>query len=155
VARQLSAKGFSVFLPEMGVSSRTLTDRSRIVPAPMFPGYLFVRQAMEKRSYLEMLKVRGIVKILEDGWTRLTPVPDGEVDVIHRIVDARVPVSPHPHLSAGDLVQLVGGPLAGLEGFFVQDKGHRGRVVVSIGLLGRGVAVEVDGNGVTAVRANR
>src|SRR5690349_20760615 len=69
VARQLEAKGFSLLLPEMGVWSRRC-GTTRVVRTPMFPGYLFVRQAMEKHAYVEMLKVRGIVRILEDGWTR-------------------------------------------------------------------------------------
>ena len=48
----------------------------RLIRVPMFPGYLFVRDAMDKKSYVEILKARGVVRILEDGWTRLTPIPD-------------------------------------------------------------------------------
>lgn len=143
VLDQLSAKGFSAFLPEMGVWSRR-TGQMHVVRVPMFPGYLFVRDSMDKQSYIEMLKVRGIVRILEDGWKRLTPIPDEQVEAVERVHQAGVPVLPHVALAQGDRVRVTEGPLAGVEGIFVQDQAHRGRLVVSIGLLGRGVAVEVD-----------
>lgn len=151
VLEQLSAKGFAAFLPEMGVWSKR-TGQLHVVRVPMFPGYLFVRDPMDKHSYIEMLKVRGIVRILEDGWKRLTPIPDEQVEALERVHQASVPVLPHVALHEGDRVRVHDGPLAGLEGFFIQDKPTRGRLVVSVDLLGRGVAVEVDCTSVTPCR---
>ena len=143
VAQQLAAKGFAPFLPEIGARSRR-NGKSHVVQVPMFPGYLFLRHAIDKRSYIEILKARGIVRILEDGWTRLTPIPDEEVDAIQRVADAGVPVFPHVHFNQGDRVRVVEGPLAGVEGIFLRDKPNRGRLVVSVNLLQTSVAVEVD-----------
>jgi transcription antitermination factor NusG len=143
VAEQLAAKGFAAFLPEMGARSRR-NGRSRVVHVPMFPGYLFLRHAMEKASYVEILKARGIVRILEGGWNRLTPVPDEEVDGIQRLMASGVPVFPHAYFRHGDRVRVVEGPLTGLEGAFVRDKPQKGRLVVSVNLLQTSVAVEVD-----------
>jgi len=140
VAQQLTAKGFRSFLPEIEIRSA----RRAAGQVPMFPGYLFVQAAMDKRHYIEMLQVRGVVRILEDGWTRLTPVPDAEIDAVQQVVDAKVPVFPHPQVREGDRVRVTEGPLAGLEGVFVQDRTSKGRFVVSIALLGRSVAVEMD-----------
>jgi transcriptional antiterminator NusG len=148
VLDQLSAKGFSTFLPEMGTWSKR-AGRMHVVQVPVFPGYLFVRGTMEKQTYIDILKVRGIVRILEDGWNRLTPVPDVEVEAVERVMQAKLPVFAHGALVRGDRVRVNDGPLAGVEGVFVQDKPNRGRLVLSIGLLGRGVAVEVDGTSVT------
>ena len=65
VEQQLEARGFSPFLPELPVlrrnSGQALRRRNRLAPSPMFPGYLFVRDAMTKHRYVEMLGVRGIV----------------------------------------------------------------------------------------------
>jgi len=116
----------------------------------MFPGYLFVRDVMDKARYIDVLKVRGIVRVLEAGWSRLTPVPDEDIDAIQRIVQAAVPVFPHAHLRQGDRVRVCEGPLTGLEGIYVEDRPARGRLVVSIDMLGRSVAVEVDGADVRA-----
>lgn len=147
VLEQLSAKGFSAFLPEIGVWSKR-QGQMHVVPAPMFPGYLFVRERMGKQAYIEMLKVRGLVRILEDGWNRLTPIPDREVEAVERLLQAKVPVFRHGALHEGDHVRVTEGPLTGVEGVFVEDKPGTGRLVVSVGLLGRGVAVEIDGTSV-------
>lgn len=151
VSQQLAAKGFTAFLPEMSVWSARGGEK-HLIRVPMFPGYLFVRDEMDKRSYVEILKARGVVRILEDGWTRLTPVPDEEIDAIKQVVNAEVPVFAHEHLAHGDRVEVTEGPLSGLEGLFVQDKPTKGRLVLNVELLGRSVAVEVD---CTAVRSKK
>jgi transcriptional antiterminator NusG len=143
VSQQLSAKGFSAFLPEMSVWSKR-GGEPRLIRVPMFPGYLFVRDSMDKKSYVEILKARGVVRILEDGWSRLTPIPDDEIDAIQQVISADIPVFPHAHLAHGDRVEVTEGPLAGLEGLFVQNKPTKGRLVLTVDLLGRSVAVEVD-----------
>jgi transcriptional antiterminator NusG len=119
----------------------------------MFPGYLFVHHAIDKSSYVEMLQVRGLVRILEYGWTKLTPIPEDEIASIQRIQQSDVPVFPHAHLTRGDRVRVQEGPLIGLEGLFVQDHPTRGRVVVTVNLLGRSVAVEVDCTSVSPLAA--
>ena len=142
VAEQLSAKAFSPFLPETMAWSRRGGARHR-VPVPIFPGYLFVRHRMDKQSYIEILKARGVVRILE-GWNRLTPIPREEVDAIQRAVEAGLPLHPHTSFRQGDPVRVVEGPLSGTEGTFVRDKPHQGRLILSIGLLQSSVAVEID-----------
>ena len=153
VVDQLSAKGFTAFLPEMGVWSKR-QGQMHVIPAPMFPGYLFVRQRMDKHAYIEMLKVRGLVRILEDGWNRLTPIPDHEVEAVQRVVEAKVPVFPHAW-HEGDRVRVRTGPLKDVEGTFIQDKPDSGRLIVSVGLLGRGIAIEVDCTSVTPCSFSR
>ena len=153
VEQQLTARGFSPFLPEVA----TPRQNARRAPrnhgkAAMFPGYLFVRDAMTKERYVEMLGVRGIVRVLEDGWTRLTPVPESDIEAIRHIVESGVAVFPHPLLRHGDRVHVVNGPLSGIEGIFVTDSQQKGRLVVTIDLLGRSVALEVSGEDV--VRCN-
>jgi len=144
VAQQLVAKGFQPFLPEMAVRSRK-PEAAPIVQRPMFPGYLFLKHTMEKRSYLEILKARGVVRILEGGWNRLTPIADEEMRAIERVIESGAQVLSHPYFNQGDRVRVVEGPLAGLEGLFVRDKKNRGRLVVSVNLLQTSVAIEVDG----------
>jgi transcription antitermination factor NusG len=143
VAAQLASRGFHAFLPEMQTWSKRL-GTMHLIRVPMFPGYLFVRDVMDKHRYVAMLQVRGIVRILESGWSRLTPVPDHEIETIQRVSQSDVPVLPHAHLKTGDRVRVLEGALEGLEGLFVQDKPTRGKFVVSIDLLGRSVAVELD-----------
>lgn len=154
VAEQLVAKGFSPFLPEIPTRSRR-NGKFHFVQSPMFPGYLFLRQAMEKHSYIEILKARGIVRILEGGWNRLTPLADDQIDGIQKLVDAGVPVFPHEYFHEGDRVRVIDGPLSGVEGIYLRDKGHKGRLVVSVNLLQSAVAVELDASLVESLSSAR
>lgn len=143
VSDQLAAKGFDAFLPTVDVWSRRTGIRHRI-QVPMFPGYLFVRHAMDKGSYIEMRKARGLVCVLGEGWDALAVVPDREVEAIQRVARSRVPVLAHPHLREGQRVRVTGGPLADVEGILVRHEPERGMLVLSVELLKRSVAVEVD-----------
>jgi transcription termination/antitermination protein NusG len=144
VTDQLAAKGFEVFLPTIRTWSRQRGAR-KMISLPMFPGYSFIRHAVDRYSYVEILKTRGVVRILGDGWERLAPVPDHDVETIQRIVETDVPVFPHTYLCEGQRVRIVDGPLRGVEGVLVQAKPSKGLLVISVELLRRSVAVEVDG----------
>ena len=143
VNRQLSAKGFEPFLPEVQRWSRR-AGVNHAIRTPMFPGYLFVRDTLDKYRYVDLLKVQGVVRVLEDGWTRLTPVPDAEIAAIQQISASGVVVFPCAHLHGGERVRVLAGPLEGVEGMFVHDKPSKGRLVVSVEMLGRSIAVEMD-----------
>ena len=120
----------------------------RAIAVPMFAGYVFVRCGMNKRSYIDIVKLRGVVRLLGEAWDRLTPVPDDEISTIRRIVETDVPVFPYPYLHEGQQVRITDGPLKGVEGVLVQSKPRKGLLVVSVDLLQRSVAVEVDGTDV-------
>src|SRR4029079_7949738 len=88
---QLFAKGFDVFLPKTSTWSRRGGTRHR-VDALLFPGYLFVHHELDKASHVEVLKARGVVRVLGGRWDRLVPIPDDEVEAIQRVVQSRLPV---------------------------------------------------------------
>jgi transcription antitermination factor NusG len=116
----------------------------------MFPGYVLLRHpAMTKTSYIEARRCRGLVRILGDRWDRLGIIPDAEIDGIRRALEARVPLVAHAYLRDGDRVRIVRGPLAEVEGILVRTKPSKGLVVLSVELLQRSVAVEVDCTWVT------
>jgi transcriptional antiterminator NusG len=140
---QLVVKGFAAFLPKMEVWSRRGGIRHRI-STPMFPSYLFLHHAMDKLSFIEICKARGLVRILGERWDRLSVVPEAEIDAIQRVLSAKLPVIPHPYLREGQRVRITHGPLRGVEGILVQSKPNKGLLVLSIELLRRSVAVEVD-----------
>jgi transcription termination/antitermination protein NusG len=60
-----------------------------------------------------------------------------------------------PPLAQGERVAIVDGPLSGVQGIFVRGKTSQGCLVVSIDLLGRSVAVEVDSSAVVPVSSRR
>ncbi len=143
VLDQLTARGFEAFLPKMNVWSRRGGLR-HVAHAPMFPGYLFLHHTMDKASFIEVSKVRGFVRILGERWDRLAVVPDAEIETIQAVTQASLPVRPYPYLQEGQRVRITSGPLANVEGILVQIKPSKGLLVLSIDLLRRSVAIEVD-----------
>lgn len=142
VTDQLSAKGFELFFPKTTAWKRRGAGR-HAVQTPWFPGYVFVRHELDKASYLEVIKARGVVRVLGDRWDALSPIPHVEIDAIRRVLTSQTPCAQHPHLFSGDRVRIVAGPLAGVGGVFLRSKPGRGLLVLSINLLRRSVAVEV------------
>jgi transcription termination/antitermination protein NusG len=145
---QLAAKGFQLFLPTVDQWSRRGSLR-HLIRIPMFPGYVFLQGGMDKASYVEVVKARGLVQVLGERWDRLATIPDGEIDAIRRIVDARVPALAHTYLREGQRVRITRGPLTDVEGVLVRAKPNRGLLVVSVDLLQRSIAVQIDCTWVT------
>ena len=99
---------------------------------------------MDKESYIEVCKTRGLVQMLGERWDRLEVVPDAEIDTIQRVVDSNLPVFPYPYLREGQRVRITKGPLADLEGILVRGNPKTGLIVVSVDLLQRSIAVHLD-----------
>jgi transcription antitermination factor NusG len=151
---QLAGKQFELFLPKFEAWTRRAGGRS-LSGTPLFPGYLFLRHALDKESYIEVRKARGLVSILGDGWDRPASLPELEIDAIRRMVGAKVPAAAHPYLREGWRVRVTRGSLAGLEGILVQLKMKQGLLVLSLNLLQRSVAVEVDCTAVEPIAPSR
>lgn len=148
VAKFLDGKGYSPFMPYYQ-SRKRWSDRIKIVAEPLFPGYLFCRIDLNNR--LPILTTPGVIQIV--GFNR-TPVPvsETEIDAIQTLVASGLRSQPWPHLEVGDRVRMDSGPLRGLEGLLVELKGSH-RLVVSVTLLQRSVAVEIDSALVRALRS--
>jgi transcription antitermination factor NusG len=141
---QLAAKGFAAFLPKVDLWSRRRGAR-RLVQAPMFPGYLFLRHVMDKTAYIDASKVRGLVRVLGERWDRLVVIPEEEMEAIEKVSAMRQRVLPFPYLKEGQRARITSGPLSGLEGILVEARPDKGLLVLSVHLLQRSVAVAVDG----------
>src|SRR6185436_2935920 len=97
---QLRAKGYEAFLPRLGQWSRRAGLRY-LAQVPMFPGYLFLRHAMSKTSYLAVCKTKGLVRILGERWDRLGTVPDADIAGIRAALESDLPLMPHPYVCTG------------------------------------------------------
>lgn len=143
VADQLTAKGLRAFLPKISMWSRRGGVR-HVIQVPMFGGYVFLNEAVDKHKYVEVIKARGVVRILGERWDRLSPIPSGEIDGLQRALDAQLTITPYPYLRQGQRVKVIAGPLKGVEGTLVENNLHKGLLVLSIDLLQRSIAVKVD-----------
>jgi transcription antitermination factor NusG len=139
VARILSSKGFETLLP-LYQSTRRWKDRAKVLAMPLFPCYVFVNARLERR--LDIMTTPGIYALVSNAG-RPAPVPSEEIEAIRRANENGVAMEPHPFLNCGDLVRVKSGPLAGIKGFLVRKK-NLFRLVLSIDMLGKGAALEVD-----------
>jgi len=132
-------KGFEEFLP-LHASRRRWSDRIKAIEVPLFPGYLFCRLDAEKR--LPLLTMPGVMYFVGIGKIP-APIEDVEIEAIQRALRAGFFAEPWPFLEVGRRVRLVEGPLKGLEGLLIKVRNQH-RLVVSVTLLKRSMAVEID-----------
>ena len=139
VASQLSSKGYEEFLP-LYRSRRQWCDRVKELEMALFPGYLFCRFDFNQR--LPILVTPGVQMIVGTGKLP-APVSDAEIEALRRVIASGAPAEPHDYLTAGQRVRIREGSLAGVEGILAEAK-NSWRVILSVELLRRSVAVEVD-----------
>jgi len=150
VAAQLENQGIECFLPRYK-SLRKWSDRMKEVELPLFPSYLFSRFDFQNRR--PIITTSGILQIVGNGRMAI-PVSDKEISAIQTAVHSGLPHQPWPYIEVGERVRVTYGSLAGLEGILVNFKGDH-RVVLSVGLLQRSVALEVDLAWLVSVRELR
>jgi len=139
VEAMLSAKGFETFLPTYD-SFHKWKDRTKKISEALFPGYLFIADVTERR--LQVMTTPGVCAIVSIAGTPAT-IPEHEIEAIRKCVSDVGKVEPHPYLQGGDVVRVQNGPLSGVEGILVRKKDSC-RLVVSVDILGRAAAVEID-----------
>jgi transcription antitermination factor NusG len=139
VASHLQARGFESLLP-LYKCRRRWSDRFKEMELPLFPGYVFCRFNPQNR--LPILTVPGIVHVVGVGKTPL-PVDEAEMAAILTTVKSGLPSQPWPFLRVGNKVRIEYGPLSGVEGVLLGFRGHH-RLILSVTLLQRSVAVQVD-----------
>jgi transcription termination/antitermination protein NusG len=149
VFQHLEVKRISSFLPRLEVWSRR-KDRRKKIQKALFPGYVFVHEVLDPHHRLEILKTPGVVKILGNAKGPVA-VPDIQIESIQTILGGKSAVSPFPYLKEGQIVRVVEGPLKGCEGFLLEIKEGKEKLVISVDLLQRSVAVEIDGASVEPV----
>ncbi len=150
VAGTLANKGFEVFLP-LYTEVRQWRDRTKRLELPLFSCYVFLRGDLDRR--LAIVTTPGVHGMVATGG-KLSGIPEEEIQAVRSVIENRVNVEPHPFLNCGDLVRVKSGALRGLEGFLVRKKGLT-RLIVSVSLLERSVAAEVDASTVERVAGSQ
>jgi transcription antitermination factor NusG len=149
VAYILENKGHEVFLPLYSAVHRW-QDRTKQLWLPLFPCYVFVRGGLDRR--VQILSTSGVYTIVGCGG-RPAAIPQAEIKAVRQLVESSLRVEPHPFLKCGDWVRIKMGPLRGVEGLLVRKK-NVFRLVISVEMLGRSAAVEVDVSNVEQVNSS-
>jgi transcription antitermination factor NusG len=139
VETQLQYKGYEVLLP-VHTSTRKWSDRTKSISLPIFPSYVFCRFDINAR--LPILITPGVNSVVGAGKLPIA-IDDTEIQSLCQLVKSGLRPEPSPYIREGEPVRIENGPLEGLTGIVVRTSGHD-RLILSVTLLQRSVAVEVD-----------
>jgi len=143
VNEQLGRKGFETFYPTCA-KWKMWSDRKKKISHPLFPGYLFVTEVEQRR--LQVVETPGVCGIVCIAGVP-APIPAIEIEAIRRAVASPYSIEAHDYLNTGDEVRVTEGPLTGVTGILVRSD-KSARLVLSVELLGRSVAVEINAGSV-------
>jgi transcription antitermination factor NusG len=139
VKDQLDVRQIRCALPLYRVVRRW-SDRRKEVELPLFPSYIFVQLPPSDR--VRVLEIPGVVSFVSLHGKPL-PLPQDEIGPFLCESGKGIRLEPHPYLQVGRNVRLRSGAMAGWEGTLLRKKEGL-RLVISMEMLMRSVAVEVD-----------
>jgi transcription antitermination factor NusG len=139
VAGMLRNKGYEGFLP-LYLRERRWSDRIKQIELPLFPGYVFCK--FDPSTRLQILTIPGVNAVVGFG-KKIMPIDESELEAVRNLLKSTQFFEPTPFIAVGNRVRVESGPLAGAEGFVINMKNAL-RLVISISMLQRSVAVEID-----------
>jgi len=139
VEKRFAIREIQSYLPQYQVEHRWKNRCTKKLDLPLFPGYIFARISPTER--VRVLEVPSVLFIVGTAG-RPTPLPDYDIDALRAGLATRN-AQPHPFLKVGERGRIRHGALAGMEGVVLRSKNNL-RVVISLDLIMKSVAVEVD-----------
>jgi transcriptional antiterminator RfaH len=145
----LERQGYSVYLPRY-LKRRRHARRIEIVPAPLFPSYLFVMIDMFAQRWRSIQSTIGVSRLVcrGDEPAVLPAAVINELQNRHNHAGF-VQFDLRPRFNPGDKVRVVDGAFATCLGLY-EGMADRERVAILLDLLGRKVRVVLDGDAITA-----
>jgi transcription antitermination factor NusG len=135
LARYLLPRGVPFYLPCEERSTRR-AGRTLLSYPPLFPGYVFFRGGPEVRH--AVLRSHQLVRILD---VQDQVLLNQELSQLRTLQLSGAPLVPLDEVEPGDPVRIVRGPFQGYTGVVLRG---RARLVVSITMLRKAVAVELE-----------
>lgn len=143
----LEQRGYEHFLPTYP-ARRKWSDRVKVIEEPLFPGYVFCKG---QASLMDVVRsTAGIIRIVNFGG-KPHPVASDEMEALQRVVQSTRDICALPYVRAGEKVEVIAGPLAGITGIITQLK-KRDRLVLSVDLIMKSVSIEIDRTEVAVIQ---
>jgi len=146
VARHFDERQIENFLPLYQKLYHWKKRNSVRVELPLFPNYVFVHTRPQQRT--SVLAVPGVRGMVGRGQVA-SALPEAEIESLRTGLEVRK-FEPHPYLIAGERVRIIAGSMEGMEGILLRKKNAM-RVVLTLDLIRRSLAVEVDAHDVEPV----
>jgi transcription antitermination factor NusG len=142
---ELTDRSIEVFLPMREILSRW-KDRKKRIWVPLFPSYIFVNHIDTPENRFRVLNIPGAVRFVgHEGYAH--PIPADQIQFVRRFLESSISVDPYPYIQVGCRVEVIAGPLKGIQGILVEKRG-RFRFVLQVDLIRQAVSVEIDASDV-------
>ena len=151
VHAELQQKGIESSLP-LTIVTRQWSDRRKKVEVPLFRGYVFVKIDI-KNEKLPVLTTNGVVKFVTFNNVTV-PIPEDQMYWLQQMIASDLLLSQEQDFPVGTEVDVMFGPLKGLQGR-VKQKNSETRLVVWFDAIMQGVSVEIDPTWLTPVRLQK
>jgi transcription antitermination factor NusG len=146
VEHLLKQKGYECFTPTYR-RKRKWSDRTVEIDFPLFPGYVFCR--FNTSVLGKAVSTQGVVRIVGFGGNP-AEVAIEEVEALQLLAQSDFLREPWKYLPDGTQIVVETGPLAGVQGIICAGENKR-QLVISITLLQRSVAIQLDEGTVISV----
>jgi transcription antitermination factor NusG len=148
IDRLLGEKGYECFTPTYR-QKRKWSDRTVDVELPLFPTYVFCR--LNPSVLGKVMATRGIVRIIGFGG-KPAEVATEEIESLQLLAQSDFLREPWRYLPEGTPIVVETGPLAGVQGVICPSENGR-QLIISVTLLQRSVAIQLDASTVISVVA--
>jgi transcriptional antiterminator NusG len=102
--------------------------------------------ALYTENRLRVLNVPGAVRFVGlEG--HADPIPEEQIQNVRRFLESSIAIDPYPYIQVGSRVEVIAGPLKGIQGILVKKRG-RFRFVLQVDLIRQAVSVEIDASDV-------
>jgi transcription antitermination factor NusG len=146
--RLLRQKGYECFTPTYRLK-RKWSDRVVEIDLPLFPGYVFC--CFTSSALGKAISTQGVVRVVGFGG-KAAEVAVEEIEALQLVAQSPCLREPWNYLPDGTDVLVESGPLAGIQGIICADENRR-RLIISVTLLQRSVAIQLDEDTVISAMA--
>jgi transcription antitermination factor NusG len=137
---ELQNKNIETYLP-LQRKLRQWSDRKKWVEMPLISGYLFVR--ISRKEYDQVLQVNHVVSYVRfEGKAAI--IPESQIESLKLMLkqdNLEISVT-QENFEVGQKIEVVSGPLIGLQGKLVKIKG-KNKVAVVLEKLGYSAVIEI------------
>jgi transcription antitermination factor NusG len=144
----LDSKGYRTSVPLVRCVHKRSSGSAWDSQKPLIAGYVFA--AYDRENPFRIVTTPGVVQIVSFGSVP-GAIPEAEIEALERIAASGLPVAGCGYTRIGETVELIRGPLKGVQGIVLRQA-KTTRLVVGIELLQRSVAVEIDGAWAVPIR---
>lgn len=138
--QELHSRNIECYLP-LQKELRQWSDRTKWVEEPLLRSYLFVK--VSEREYYDVINSSFAVGYVTFGG-KAVPIPEQQIEALRIFLEnanRKVDLCP-ANLEKGECVEVVGGPLKGIQGEIIQIRG-KNRIVIRFDSLGTCVYTDI------------